>query len=77
MSIGAINSALIAGNAREHRLSALENFWSTVSSRKVWAHTPEGDIFHDLRNHPFFIRGQGFQRVVVLLAKADLFGLFE
>jgi NTE family protein len=50
VSIGAINSALIAGNPREKRLAALETFWSTVSSRKVWAYTPEGDAFRDLRN---------------------------
>jgi len=50
VSIGAINSALIAGNPREKRLAALESFWSTVSSRQVWAYTPEGDAFRDLRN---------------------------
>jgi len=50
VSIGAINSALIAGNPREKRLAALEAFWNTVSGRKVWAHTPEGDLFRDWRN---------------------------
>jgi NTE family protein len=50
VSIGAINSSLIAGNPREKRLAALEAFWSMVSSRKVWLHTPEGDFFRDLRN---------------------------
>jgi NTE family protein len=50
VSIGAINAALIAGNPREKRLSALESFWSTVSDRKIWAYTPEGDFFRDLRN---------------------------
>jgi NTE family protein len=50
VSIGAINSALIAGNPRERRLEALEAFWTTVSGRKVWAHTPEGDMFRDWRN---------------------------
>ena len=50
VSIGAINAALIGGNPRERRLSALEDFWNLVSSRRVWMHTPEGDAFHDLRN---------------------------
>lgn len=31
ISIGAINSALIAGNAREHRVEKLRAFWETVS----------------------------------------------
>ena len=50
VSIGAINSSLIAGNPPEKRLQALETFWSTVSGRKVWLHTPDGDFFRDLRN---------------------------
>jgi NTE family protein len=50
VSIGAINSALIAGNAPERRLDALEKFWSKVSERKIWPFTPEGDAFRDLRN---------------------------
>jgi NTE family protein len=32
VSIGAINAALIAGNAREHRLDRLREFWDRVSS---------------------------------------------
>jgi NTE family protein len=50
VSIGAINSAIIAGNGPEKRLQNLETFWSTVSGRKIWAYTPEGDIFRDFRN---------------------------
>jgi NTE family protein len=50
VSIGAINSAIIAGNRPEKRLQNLEAFWSTVSGRKIWAYTPEGDFFRDLRN---------------------------
>jgi NTE family protein len=50
VSIGAVNSALIAGNAPEHRLAALEAFWSKISDRRVWAYTPEGDHFRDWRN---------------------------
>jgi NTE family protein len=50
VSIGAINSALIAGNARENRLTALETFWRKVSERQTWPYTPEGDLFRDWRN---------------------------
>jgi NTE family protein len=50
VSIGAINSALIAGNPPDKRLAALETFWSTISGRKIWMHTPEGDFYRDLRN---------------------------
>ena len=50
VSIGAINSALIAGNAPEKRLSALETFWSTVSRPQVWMPNLEGDVFRNLRN---------------------------
>ena len=32
ISIGAINSALIAGNAPEHRIDKLREFWETVTS---------------------------------------------
>jgi NTE family protein len=50
VSIGAINSALIAGNPPERRLARLEDFWSTISARKIWQYTPDGDFFRDLRN---------------------------
>jgi len=50
VSIGAINSAIIAGNPTERRLSRLFEFWNTVSGRTIWGHTPEGDFFRDLRN---------------------------
>ena len=50
VSIGAINSALIAGNPPELRLAALKAFWEKVSDRVVWPFSPEGDYFHDLRN---------------------------
>jgi NTE family protein len=50
VSIGAINSALIAGNPPEKRLAALEAFWNTVSGRKIWLNTPDGDFYRDLRN---------------------------
>jgi NTE family protein len=45
VSIGAINSAIIAGNGPKKRLQKLEAFWNTISGRKIWAYTPEGDFF--------------------------------
>jgi len=50
VSIGAVNSAIIAGNPPAKRLQKLESFWSLVSGRKIWAYTPQGDIFRDWRN---------------------------
>jgi NTE family protein len=50
VSIGAINSALIAGNPPERRLERLTTFWDRITERKVWLHTPDGDIFRQARN---------------------------
>jgi NTE family protein len=50
VSIGAVNSAIIAGNPPAKRLQNLETFWTTISGRKIWAYTPEGDLFRDWRN---------------------------
>ncbi|MBV9221205.1 MAG: patatin-like phospholipase family protein [Methylobacteriaceae bacterium] len=50
VSIGAINSALIAGNPPEKRIERLKAFWNTVSGRTIWAYTPEGDLYRQLRN---------------------------
>ena len=50
VSIGAINAAIIAGNKPGDRLDRLRHFWETISSRKVWQHTPEGDLFRKMRN---------------------------
>lgn len=50
VSIGAINSALIAGNRREHRIERLQSFWDRITDRKVWWYTPEGDVFRHARN---------------------------
>ena len=36
VSIGAINGAIIAGNAPENRVAKLEEFWSLVASRPIW-----------------------------------------
>jgi NTE family protein len=51
VSIGAINSSIIAGNRPEDRLAKLRQFWETISGRKIWAWTPDGDFFRVLRNH--------------------------
>lgn len=36
ISIGAINSAIIVGNAPEHRVAKLREFWETVSAGETW-----------------------------------------
>jgi NTE family protein len=50
VSIGAVNAALIAGNAPERRLAALCEFWDRVTDRTIWPYTPDGDIFRQTRN---------------------------
>nr|WP_245263290.1 patatin-like phospholipase family protein [Azorhizobium doebereinerae] len=50
VSIGAINSAIVAGNTPENRIPRLREFWETVSGRRIWAVPPEGDAFRALRN---------------------------
>src|ERR1700722_18813239 len=50
VSIGAINAALIAGNPPERRLERLTTFWNRITERKVWLHTPDGDVFRQARN---------------------------
>ncbi len=35
-SIGAINAALIAGNARENRIDALTEFWRRMAHKSIW-----------------------------------------
>jgi len=50
VSIGAINSAIIAGNPRERRLERLQTFWDRITARKVWHYTPDGDIYRKARN---------------------------
>ncbi len=50
VSIGAINSAIIAGNQRRFRLQRLRTFWERITERKVWSYTPDGDIFRLARN---------------------------
>ena len=50
VSIGAINSAIIAGNAPEHRLAKLEKFWLDITARDPYTIWPEGDYARMLRN---------------------------
>src|SRR3982750_1069490 len=50
VSIGAINAALIAGNAPERRLPALCEFWDRITNRTIWPYTPDGDIYRQTRN---------------------------
>ncbi|MCA6111904.1 patatin-like phospholipase family protein [Bradyrhizobium cenepequi] len=50
VSIGAINSAIIAGNPPERRLERLHKFWDRITGRKIWHYTPDGDIFRKARN---------------------------
>ena len=50
VSIGAINSAIIAGNSKQWRLKRLRTFWERVTERKIWSYTPDGDVFRKARN---------------------------
>src|SRR6201995_5193852 len=50
VSIGAVNSAIIAGNKPEDRLERLTTFWTRITDRTVWLHTPDGDIYRQMRN---------------------------
>ena len=51
--IGAINAALIAGNAPERRLAALCEFWDRITDRTIWPYTPDGDIYRQTPQHRF------------------------
>jgi NTE family protein len=50
VSIGGINAAIIAGNPPERRLERLRDFWNTITSRRVWGYTPDGDAARQMRN---------------------------
>jgi len=50
VSIGAINSAIIAGNPPERRLERLREFWETITGRHLWLFTPDGDDPRKARN---------------------------
>jgi NTE family protein len=50
VSIGAVNSAIIAGNKPEDRLQKLEKFWLDITARDPFTAWPEGDDARKLRN---------------------------
>jgi len=50
VSIGAVNSAIIAGNPREKRLERLEEFWTTITAHDPFTVWPDGDAPRKLRN---------------------------
>ena len=50
MSIGAINSAIIAGNEPAQRVPKLEKFWLDITARDPYTVWPEGDYARMLRN---------------------------
>ena len=50
VSIGAINSAIIAGNPPNRRMRQLRTFWERITDRKIWPYTPDGDVFRKARN---------------------------
>ncbi|MDE2238901.1 MAG: patatin-like phospholipase family protein [Rhodospirillales bacterium] len=50
VSIGAVNSAIIAGNKPEHRLERLEKFWMDITARDPYTAWFEGDNARKLRN---------------------------
>src|SRR3954463_16793304 len=50
VSIGGINAALIAGNAKDRRLDALREFWNRITDRTLWLHAPDGDVYRQARN---------------------------
>src|SRR5436305_6160228 len=39
-SIGAINASIIAGNAVEHRLDRLKEFWRRMERNSIWSALP-------------------------------------
>jgi NTE family protein len=50
ISIGAINAAIIVGNAPEKRVERLKEFWQTVSSPVSWSPVVKGDRARSLFN---------------------------
>jgi NTE family protein len=57
ISIGAINSAIIAGNAPEHRVQKLREFWEGVTENPLWGLSdaafsiqPKGDAARAVKN---------------------------
>jgi NTE family protein len=45
ISIGAINAAIIAGNARENRVQRLRSFWEEITApTTLWPRAPDGPL---------------------------------
>ena len=45
ISIGAINAAVIAGNAPEHRVQSLRTFWEEITApTRLWPSAPDGPL---------------------------------
>jgi NTE family protein len=45
ISIGAINAAIIAGNAPEHRVQRLRTFWEEITApTRLWPSAPDGPL---------------------------------
>ncbi|GAN81073.1 patatin-like phospholipase family protein [Acidocella aminolytica] len=71
VSIGAVNSAIIAGNKPEHRVEKLEKFWLDITARDPYTSWFEGDNARKLRNgfsamHGMVFGQPGFFRPVPL-----------
>src|SRR5262245_29416062 len=50
ISIGAVNAAIIAGNAREQRVPKLKEFWQMVSAPVPWHPVTSSDRSRSLFN---------------------------
>ena len=50
VSIGGINSAIIAGNRPERRLERLREFWEGITAGREWMWLPEGDDPRKMHN---------------------------
>ncbi|MFM5886283.1 MAG: patatin-like phospholipase family protein [Novosphingobium sp.] len=55
-SIGAINASLIAGNAKEHRMEALREFWQRVERSRLFD-SASGPWFNPLRTMQTIVAG--------------------
>ncbi len=60
VSIGAVNSAIIAGNKPEHRVEKLEKFWMDITARDPYTSWFEGDDARKLRNGLSAMHGMVF-----------------
>src|ERR1700736_920751 len=56
-SIGAINGAIIAGNAFETRLDCIREFWARIERKPFWAHTPFALMAGNVATHMMTVFG--------------------